>query len=169
MEQLEGVDNSRKKLKADFQEASDKIISLEEELYGSKTVQVELLEQLKQLEDKFEDAVNRLEETEKQLEESEKRMLSIDDLESELEYLQKQNHKLRYSVYIPKKADNTDQVLSEFINNRPENEALKIMFLRESEGVYQFGQKRIYVKVEKGQQIMVRVGGGFMHIDDFIN
>jgi predicted nucleic acid-binding Zn-ribbon protein len=65
MEQLEGVDNSRKKLKTEFQEASDKIISLEEELYGSKTVQVELLEQLKQLEDKFEDAVNRLEETEK--------------------------------------------------------------------------------------------------------
>jgi len=42
------------------------------------------------------------------------------------------------------------------------------MFLRESEGVYQFGQKRVYVKVEKGNQILVRVGGGFMHIDEFI-
>lgn len=34
--------------------------------------------------------------------------------------------------------------------------------------MYQFGQKRVYVKIEKGNQIQVRVGGGFMHIDDFI-
>ena len=45
---------------------------------------------------------------------------------------------------------------------------MKIMFLRESEGVYQFGQKRVYVKVEKGGQIFVRVGGGYMTIDEFI-
>ena len=42
------------------------------------------------------------------------------------------------------------------------------MFLRESEGVYQFGQKRVYIKVEKGDKILVRVGGGFMGIQDFI-
>lgn len=42
------------------------------------------------------------------------------------------------------------------------------MFLRESEGVYQFGQKRVYIKVEQGGQILVRVGGGFMHIEEFI-
>lgn len=42
------------------------------------------------------------------------------------------------------------------------------MFLRESEGVYQFGQRRVYVKIEKGEKIFVRVGGGFMYIEDFI-
>ena len=42
------------------------------------------------------------------------------------------------------------------------------MFLRESEGVYQFGQKRVYIKVEKGDQIFVRVGGGYLYIDEFI-
>ena len=42
------------------------------------------------------------------------------------------------------------------------------MFLRESEGVYQFGQKRVYIKIEKGDRILVRVGGGFMSIEDFI-
>lgn len=43
------------------------------------------------------------------------------------------------------------------------------MFLRESEGVYQFGQKRVFIKIEKGDSILVRVGGGFMHIDEFID
>ena len=43
------------------------------------------------------------------------------------------------------------------------------MFLRESEGVYKFGQKRVYIKIEKGDQIKVRVGGGFMKIGDFID
>ena len=46
---------------------------------------------------------------------------------------------------------------------------MKIMFLRESEGVYQFGQRRVYIKVEKGDKILVRVGGGYMHIQEFIN
>ena len=42
------------------------------------------------------------------------------------------------------------------------------MFLRESEGVYQFGQKRVYIKIEKGDTILVRVGGGYMHIKEFM-
>ena len=54
------------------------------------------------------------------------------------------------------------------MNKYPEREQMKIMFLRESDGVYQFGQKRVYIKIEKGDKIMVRVGGGFMHIDEFI-
>ena len=45
---------------------------------------------------------------------------------------------------------------------------MSIMFLRETEGVYRFGQKRVYVKVEKGNKILVRVGGGFMGIEEFI-
>ena len=45
---------------------------------------------------------------------------------------------------------------------------MKIMFLRESEGVYQFGQKRVYIKIEKGDRILVRVGGGYLGIDEFI-
>ena len=50
----------------------------------------------------------------------------------------------------------------------PEKEKLKIMFLRETEGVYKFGSKRVYLKIEKGEQIFVRVGGGYMGIDEFI-
>jgi hypothetical protein len=42
------------------------------------------------------------------------------------------------------------------------------MFLRESEGVYRFGQKRVFLKIESGNRIYVRVGGGFMFIKEFI-
>lgn len=42
------------------------------------------------------------------------------------------------------------------------------MFMRESEGVYQFGSKRVAVKVEK-QGIKIRVGGGYLSIDEFLD
>ncbi len=40
--------------------------------------------------------------------------------------------------------------------------------MRESEGVYQFGNKKISVKVEK-DSIKIRVGGGFLSIDEFLD
>jgi hypothetical protein len=42
------------------------------------------------------------------------------------------------------------------------------MFMRESEGVYEFGSKRVYVKVDK-DRINVRVGGGYLSIDEFLD
>jgi len=53
------------------------------------------------------------------------------------------------AVYIPVKEDQIDFRLAEFINNYPERQKLKIMFLRESEGVYQFGSRRVAVRVDK--------------------
>lgn len=45
---------------------------------------------------------------------------------------------------------------------------MKILFLRESEGVYKFGKKRVHVKVERGNEVLVRVGGGFISAQQFI-
>lgn len=42
------------------------------------------------------------------------------------------------------------------------------MFMRESDGVYQFGTKRVAVKVEK-DNIKIRVGGGYLSIDEFLD
>ena len=39
--------------------------------------------------------------------------------------------------------------------------------MRESEGVYQFGSKRVAVKIEK-DNIKVRIGSGYISIDDFL-
>ena len=42
------------------------------------------------------------------------------------------------------------------------------MFMRESSGVYEFGTKRIMVKVER-DRILIKVGGGFLSIDEFLD
>ena len=72
-------------------------------------------------------------------------------------------------IYHARKNDKIDETLGKFLNEYPEREKLKILFLRESEGVYLFGSKRVYIKIEKGDSILVRVGGGFMHIGEFIS
>ena len=86
-------------------------------------------------------------------------------------------------IYFPLQRDNVDQALAQFINNytlsHPGQRGLQIMFLREAQGVYKYGSKRVFLKIEKSivnvkghkqpvTQIFVRVGGGFMQIDDFI-
>ena len=40
--------------------------------------------------------------------------------------------------------------------------------MRESQGVYEFGKKRVALKMEQNN-IKVRVGGGFLSIDEFID
>lgn len=40
--------------------------------------------------------------------------------------------------------------------------------MRESEGIYQFGTKRVYVRVDS-DKINIRVGGGFLSIDEFLD
>jgi len=43
------------------------------------------------------------------------------------------------AVYIGHKSDRIDMTLAGYLNTYPEKEKMKILFLRESEGVYQFG------------------------------
>lgn len=76
--------------------------------------------------------------------------------------------KSRIAVYVPVKTDLIDKRIAEYINNYPDRSKLKIMFSREAEGVYQFGSKRIAVRVEK-EKINIRVGGGYMTIDEFLD
>lgn len=76
--------------------------------------------------------------------------------------------KSRIAVYIPVKSDAIDKKIAEYINNYPDRQKLKIMFMRESEGVYSFGSKRVGVKVDK-DKINIRVGGGYLSIDEFLD
>ena len=92
------------------------------------------------------------------------------DAEEEIESLKNYitDLKTRIAVYIPAKGDPIDKKLAEYINNYADRAKLKIMFLRESEGVYEFGSKRVMVKVER-DNIVIKVGGGFLSIDEFLD
>lgn len=131
--------DNKTKLQTDVEEATDYIINMEEKVFKSNKISLELLKQLK-------------------------------DAEVEISTLQQYivDLKQRIAVYIPIKNDLTDKKLAEFINNYPERSKLKIMFMRESEGVYQFGSKRVQVKVER-EGIKIRVGGGYLSIDEFLD
>ena len=76
--------------------------------------------------------------------------------------------KEKIAVYVPVKTDPVDVKVAEYFNNFPERSRIKLMFLRESNGIYHYGSKRINVRVEK-DKILIRVGGGYLSIDEFID
>lgn len=52
--------------------------------------------------------------------------------------------------YVPFKDDPIDNKLAEYINSMNFTDSnLKILFIREGEGVYQFGTKRVYVTIHQ--------------------
>ena len=95
---------------------------------------------------------------------------SLRDREVEVETLKSYviDLKARIAVYIPTKDCPVDMKLAEYINNYPDRQKLKIMFMRESQGVYEFGSKRVMVKVER-DKIQIKVGGGYLSIDEFLD
>lgn len=74
----------------------------------------------------------------------------------------------QYQVYQPDQSDPIDTQLAEYINNYPERAKIRIMFMREASGIYFFGTRRVYVRVEK-DKILIRVGGGYLSIDEFLD
>ena len=140
------MDKAKQRLQSELENASAYIIELENKFYKSQQTSLELLKQLKMVEFENEELLHEIE-TLKQY---------IIDLKS------------RIAVYIPVKNDQIDKRLAEYINNYPDRQKLKIMFMRESEGVYQFGTKRVAVRVDK-DKINIRVGGGYLSIDEFLD
>jgi len=71
-------------------------------------------------------------------------------------------------VYSAEKNDPVDKRLAEYINTTQNHKKASMLFVRESEGVYSYGKRRIFIKIEK-ESIIIRVGGGFVTIDEFID
>ncbi|TNV80182.1 hypothetical protein FGO68_gene7539 [Halteria grandinella] len=132
-------EEQKKVLQRELLVSADYIGKLEEKVYSANKTSLELLNELKEAEDEMEGLRNYIVEL-----------------------------KGKMSVYIPAKDDQIDLKLAEFINNYPERQRLKILFLRESEGVYQFGSRRVAVRVDK-DKINIRVGGGYLQIDEFLD
>ena len=107
LEQIQQAFDQKENLQKELENATDYVLELEEKVYKANKTSLELLKQLK-------------------------------DAEVEIETLKQYiiDLKQRIAVYIPVKEDAIDKKLAEFINNYPERSKLKIMFMRESEGVY---------------------------------
>lgn len=71
-------------------------------------------------------------------------------------------------MYQPVKDDPIDKKLGEYINNAPSVIRSKMDFVRESEGIYKYGKKRVFMKIE-GDSVIIRVGGGYLTIEEFID
>ena len=76
--------------------------------------------------------------------------------------------KSQTAQYVPVKGDLIDEALAEYINNYQDKSKLKVMFIRVTPGIYQFGSKKIAIGVHQGK-ISIRVGGGYMYIDEFLD
>jgi hypothetical protein len=138
--------NAKAVLQQELTTAADYISELEAKFLKVQMMQIEILKALKDTEFDLEAA-----------------LMEIQTLKQYIIDL-----KARIAVYIPVKGDTVDRKLAEYINNFPDRQKLKIMFMRESDGVYQFGTKKVHVRVDK-DKINVRVGGGYLSIDEFLD
>ena len=119
--------------------ASDYIVALEDKCYQANKTSLDLLQSLRDTE------------------------IEVETLKSYIIDL-----KAHIAVYIPVKDCDIDKKLAEYINNYPDHAKMKIMFMRESPGVYEFGSTRVCVKLER-EKLQIKVGGGFLSIDEFID
>ena len=137
--QLEESHSSREALQDELGQAANYIGGLEQKILHANKTSLDLLKAVRDLE----------------LEASTLRNYIID-------------LKARVAIYVPIKGDLIDQKVADFINNYPDRNKLKIMFMRDSEGVYQFGSRKIKVELANGK-IQIRVGGGYLSIDEFLD
>lgn len=159
-EEIDNNEDGKAQLKLDIEELNKNLEEKGEELYEVNKTLHETQTELETTKADLEDATSELEERTRQVSNSKGR---IQELMHNLENFVKGE-----AVYIGHSQDMIDTQLTNFLTQYPEREKMKILFLRESEGVYQFGQRRVNIKLEKGNTIKVRVGGGFMHIDEFL-
>ena len=75
------------------------------------------------------------------------------------------------SVNVATKDDQIDKALCKYMNDAQDIELkqFKILFMRECEGVYQYGSQRVSMKLDKKGEVKVKTGGGYLSVEEFIN
>jgi hypothetical protein len=81
-------------------------------------------------------------------------------------------------VYRPIASDAIDCMLADVINNTSKHNfekgttalsKAKMLFVREGEGIYTYCRKKVFMKSEgEPRRLIIRVGGGFMSLEQFI-
>lgn len=72
-------------------------------------------------------------------------------------------HTVEETVYVADKSDEIDVMIAKYINIAQ----CQVPIKRLGGGYYQFGTRKIYAKILNGK-LVIRVGGGYMVIDEFI-
>lgn len=131
-------------IKNDFRERvhsqNEYVSSMEDRVYKSNKISLELLKQLKDAE------------------------LEIECLKQYT--LELRN---RLTVYVPVKDDLVDKVLGEFINSS-ERSNLNLMFVRDAPSVYTFGTRKIHMVLEgNSNKLRVKVAGGYTSLEEFVD
>ena len=77
-------------------------------------------------------------------------------------------------VYKEVDGDKIDKKLADIINTSDKNtetsmNKAKLLFVRESEGVYTYCKKKVFMKVMEEDRLIIRVGGGYMSLEEFID
>ena len=94
----------------------------------------------------------------------------VEDKECEIMVLREMVTDLqkKRAIYIPVRDDPIDGAVADYVNTK----ATDVPFTREDHGIYVFGSKRVFVRLEHGRIIsniyLVRVGGGYMKIEEFL-
>lgn len=81
--------------------------------------------------------------------------------------IQKLKNEEDFYIYKPLVTDPVDLKLANYINKAPIHVRKNMNFQRESEGVYKYHRKRVFMKIE-GDTIVIRVGGGYLTMDEFV-
>lgn len=66
-----------------------------------------------------------------------------------------QEFKLKSHIYSPDENDIIDLKLAEYLNSLSDPHGFSALFSRENEGIYHFGTKRVFVKIENSKIISI--------------
>lgn len=77
------------------------------------------------------------------------------------------DRELNGQLYLPARGDPIDKRLAIHLSSHPKPLQL-VNFERVAEGTYNFGSKKVNLKLDN-DQLKVRVGGGYATIDDFLD
>lgn len=103
------------------------LLEVEEKCQEAQKTSLELLQQLKDREDE------------------------IERLHDMIRQIQENNQYIPPDVFVyhPVKDDPVDKRLAEYINSAPIHTRNAMKFEREGEGIYKYGKKRVFMKIEK--------------------
>ena len=108
----------------------------------------------------------RIEELKQQINDllEERARLEADAEAERLRYEEEVRNRPKLKVkYNPVKGDRTDEIMAQYMNNFD----LDVPMIRQGEGNYLFGSRKIYAKI-MNEKLVIRVGGGFMLIEEFL-